>query len=437
MQSLKRLKPLLGFGWYVLTIVLYAALWFAVWSSPLWDILARIGWWMTVNRSLPFFFQFDHFNIDSSVELMRLPGLLLMVAIALFIWHAAIVLAIVVIHRLWGRPSYLTSIRSSFGRLLAQQSSSVWWIWLFTIGISIIAEPITSVLNRCWVEWAAGIASWIPLLGFTLLSGMSASSQLRRQILQQVDSDDLRCAKCNYLLLGLEATRCPECGEPIPDDRAPRYRIPWHRMHTVERSSVSWMLVRIMGIMLVLAVLTSINNRPPSNLRAWAQNSWLTTSPLKKLLPRSWFYFQPIFPISYYHAEAGTVIIQESPEKVVAIHLIWSQRSKQTAAIGVWQPDAFASQGPPEELVMYERDQFPTRMNTWNQSEHGFQYLSLASPSENPTIVLNFPKNHYVWGFRLHEAPKNMSHVAKVFIELSTKEADLVPAASNREPPSE
>lgn len=59
-------------------------------------------------------------------------------------------------------------------------------------------------------------------LGFLIvmfLPVLLLTRSLRRELAQMIAEGELwKCAECSYMLKGSTGDRCPECGEPIPDD---------------------------------------------------------------------------------------------------------------------------------------------------------------------------------------------------------------------------
>ena len=426
-QSLSRLKPLFALGWYVLAVVLVNGLMGVVWIWPVWDILARIGWWMTPNRALPFFWRGGYvhpFPGDDPSQWIALPGILLIWAICLFAVHAVIILVVVLIHRFRGRPAYLKSVRASFGALLYHEARSIWWILPATLGLFLLAEPVIDILNRCSINWVFYLSyTWLNWIGFVLLAGMHASASLRHRILSQVTEDELRCADCGYLLFGLQTRRCPECGDESLLDGVPRYRLGRQRPRPLARVSVTWPLLWVVPLIFVVAVLHSFWRMPPSSWRAWVQNSSLQALQSWSILPSYWWYPPTAWPI--YQVQTGTVLICEDPNRVMAIEVEWSAKTNYAFTVAQWPPPQFKQGDPPAQTHIMEIDPSTLRLFTWRDTELGFSFLVAPAGSERERIInIYFDDPVHVWGFRKDEAPARMQHVMAAFTAIQVAHAD-------------
>ena len=60
---------------------------------------------------------------------------------------------------------------------------------------------------------------FLPVIGWGVWMAVTMSIWPRRRYGMRPEDTPPRCLKCGYLLIGLRATRCPECGdEPTLDE---------------------------------------------------------------------------------------------------------------------------------------------------------------------------------------------------------------------------
>lgn len=68
-----------------------------------------------------------------------------------------------------------------------------------------VHSPIIAIFGSCF---------WLPAFP---IGGISICLRAQRYVAQHSDNRP-RCAKCDYLLIGLPEPRCPECGERFDSD---------------------------------------------------------------------------------------------------------------------------------------------------------------------------------------------------------------------------
>ena len=107
-----------------------------------------------------------------------------------------------------------------------------WPFWFYTVSVELAAgligysllfhilsllrsdPPAVGVWGSWFVTGLSLVAIWLTAIGVAAI-GITTFHRFRKPGLEP------RCAQCGYLLFGLRAGNCPECGSPIVSDDLP------------------------------------------------------------------------------------------------------------------------------------------------------------------------------------------------------------------------
>ncbi len=77
---------------------------------------------------------------------------------------------------------------------------------------SLAAAAWALCFYNAWVNWSIPPAYMVLA---TTLTACACIGWILLSVSERRGDDETRCRKCRYILRGLSALRCPECGEPI------------------------------------------------------------------------------------------------------------------------------------------------------------------------------------------------------------------------------